>query len=35
MTNDKKILDNAHEGNPVYKFLVFMTCWITGLKIQI
>ncbi len=23
MTNDKKILDNAHEGNPVYKFLVF------------
>jgi hypothetical protein len=21
--DDKKILDNAHEGNPVYKFLVF------------
>tara|TARA_Y100001937_G_scaffold31783_1_gene45516 strand:- start:359 stop:661 length:303 start_codon:yes stop_codon:yes gene_type:complete len=23
MLNDKKILDSAHEGNPVYKFLVF------------
>ena len=23
MTNDKKILDSAHEGNPVYKFFVF------------
>ena len=22
-TNDKKILDSAHEGNPVYKFMVF------------
>ena len=21
--NDKKLLDSAHEGNPVYKFLVF------------
>jgi hypothetical protein len=21
--DDKKLLDNAHEGNPVYKFLVF------------
>ena len=36
-TNDQKLLDSAHEDNPVYKFLVFydlLSEWFKDTKLQ-